>query len=196
MTFQALGSTRSNCSQLAASRSASRAFTFASVIALTTVSACATSGSGAASPSGGEHPLVGSPAPSFDLPAQSGGARASLGDTQGKVVLVDFWATWCGPCKASFPKYQALAKKFDGKVVVIGISEDDEADGIKGFAQETGATFPLAWDSGKSVASSYKPESMPTSFIVDKNGLVRFVHSGFREGDEKEIESQVASLLE
>jgi peroxiredoxin len=156
---------------------------------------CDEGGKGAATPSG-NHPLVGKPAPEFSLPAQSGAKRASLESEQGKVVLVDFWATWCGPCKASFPKYEALAKKYSDGVAVIGIAEDDESDGIKAFAAETGATFPLAWDAEKSVAASYRPESMPTSFIVDKNGLVRFVHSGFRDGEEKEIEAQLKSLIE
>jgi cytochrome c biogenesis protein CcmG, thiol:disulfide interchange protein DsbE len=167
----------------------------AAVLAVSVTGCDAGAGPGAASP-GGKHPLIDNPAPAFDLPAQSGGKRASLEKAQGKVVLVDFWATWCGPCRASFPKYEAIAKKFEDDVVVIGISEDDEADGIADFAKETGATFTLAWDSQKSVAGSYKPDSMPTSFIVDKNGLVRFVHSGFRAGEEKEIEAQVKSLIE
>jgi thiol-disulfide isomerase/thioredoxin len=156
---------------------------------------CDEGGQGARSP-GGHHPLVGKPAPEFSLAAQSGGKRASLEGAQGKVLLVDFWATWCGPCKASFPKYEALAQKYADDVVIVGISEDDESDGIKAFAAETGATFLLAWDAEKSVAGSYRPDSMPTSFIVDKNGLVRFVHSGFRDGEEKEIEAQLKSLIE
>jgi cytochrome c biogenesis protein CcmG/thiol:disulfide interchange protein DsbE len=73
---------------------------------------------------------------------------------------------------------------------------DDESDGIQGFAQQTGATFPLAWDKQKGVAASYHPDSMPTSFIIDKKGLVRFVHSGFHDGDETQIESQLKSLME
>jgi thiol-disulfide isomerase/thioredoxin len=167
-------------------------------LSLLAVVSCAASacdmGAGAASP-GGANPMIGSPAPSFDLPAQSGGSRASLESAHGKVVLVDFWATWCGPCRASFPKYQALAKRYSNDVVVIGISEDDDADGIKDFAKGTGATFTLAWDAQKAVASNYRPDSMPTSFLIDKNGLVRFVHLGFREGDEKDIEAELKSLL-
>jgi len=150
---------------------------------------------GASSASGSKHPLIGSPAPDFDLPAQSGGRRATLGAASGKVALVDFWATWCEPCRVSFPHYEALAKKFGGDVVVVGISEDDEPDGIKAFAKETGATFPLAWDANKNVAAGYHPDSMPTSFLVDKNKLVRFVHDGFRPGDESVIEDQVKELL-
>ena len=155
---------------------------------------CGTGGRVAEAPGGGHHPLLGKSAPGFDLPAQSGSRRASLASAEGKVVLVDFWATWCGPCKASFPKYEALAKKYSDRVAVLGISEDDESDDIKAFATETGATFPLAWDAEKNVARSYRPDSMPTSFLIDKEGLVRFVHSGFRDGEEKEIEAQLRSL--
>lgn len=165
-------------------------------MAALSTSACDKGGAGAASPDGDKHALLGSPAPEFDLPAQSGGKRASLADAKGKVVLVDFWATWCAPCKASFPKYQAIVSKYGGAVVLLGLSEDDEADGIGAFAKETGVTFPLAWDKDKSVASSYQPGSMPTSFLVDKNGLVRFVHAGFREGDEARVEAELKSLLE
>jgi cytochrome c biogenesis protein CcmG/thiol:disulfide interchange protein DsbE len=158
------------------------------------LAACDKGPAGAASPAGDQHPLVGSPAPAFDLEAQSGGKRGSLAAAEGKVALVDFWATWCAPCKASFPKYEALARKYGDSVVVIGISEDDEADGIRDFAKETGATFTLAWDKDKSVASAYRPSSMPTSYIVDKNGLVRFVHTGFRNGDEIVLDRELKSL--
>jgi cytochrome c biogenesis protein CcmG, thiol:disulfide interchange protein DsbE len=157
-------------------------------------SGCDGAGAGVQSP-GGNHPLTGKAAPAFALRAQSGGKHVSLEDARGKVALVDFWATWCGPCKASFPKYQALAQKYSDDLVVIGVSEDDEADGIQEFARDTGATFPLAWDGDKGVAKEYRPGSMPTSFIIDKEGVVRFVHSGFREGEDKTIETQVKSLM-
>jgi cytochrome c biogenesis protein CcmG/thiol:disulfide interchange protein DsbE len=158
--------------------------------------ACGGGGGGGAKSAESGHPLVGSPAPDFDLPAQSGGKRASIAAAKGKVALVDFWATWCGPCRASFPKYQALSDKYGDRLAIIGIAEDDEPDGIEEFAKSTGASFTLAWDSGKSVAGSYQPETMPTSYLVDSNGLVRYVHAGFREGDEQTIDEKIKSLLE
>ena len=175
-------------------RSPSRRALFALLLLGLVSAGCEKGGTGASSAEG-NHPLVGSPAPDFDLEAQGGGERASLASASGKVVLVDFWATWCVPCRASFPKYQALAEKYEGKVVVYGISEDDEPDDIGGFVKETGVKFPVAWDSKKSVASGYKPETMPTLFIVDPNGLVRFVHTGFHDGDEADVEAKIKTLL-
>lgn len=151
-------------------------------------------GGGPSAAAGEEHALVGVKAPDFDLAAQSGGERASLSEHAGKVVIVDFWATWCKPCKQSFPFYQSLVEKHGGEVVVLGIAEDDEPAGIEAFAEETGVKFPLAWDDGKSVAKSYDPKSMPTSYLIDRNGIVREVHDGFRDGDEKVIEAEVAEL--
>jgi thiol-disulfide isomerase/thioredoxin len=150
---------------------------------------------GAESASADEHSLVGSPAPDFELAAENGKKPASLAAAKGKVILVDFWATWCAPCKASFPKWEALSRKYDD-LAVIGISEDDEKDDIGAFVKETGASFAIGWDGDKGVASAYKPGTMPTAFLIDKNGLVRYVHSGFRAGDEKLIDAKVKSLLE
>jgi peroxiredoxin len=76
----------------------------------------------------------------------------------------------------------------------VGVSQDDEAEGIAAFRSETGATFPIVWDDGKSVAKSYDPPSMPTAYVIDKNGIVRFVHVGYRPGDEATLEEEVRSL--
>ena len=173
---------------------------FVMLVALAVASASLTGCGGSMGPAssaaeGGDHPLLGAKSPDFELAAQSGGDHVSLGSEAGKVVIVDFWATWCDPCKESFPHYQAMVDKFGGKLAVIGISVDDEPDGIKDFAKQTGAKFPLAWDEGQALSRQYEPSTMPTSFIIDKSGVVRFVHSGFHSGEEKEIEQQVESLL-
>jgi peroxiredoxin len=152
-------------------------------------------GGGAKSGGGDEHPLIGSAAPSFELPSPSGG-KVSLSDVSGKVAIIDFWASWCEPCKESFPHYQSMSQKFSGELAVVGISEDDEADKIPPFAKLTGVTFPLCWDDGKAMSEAYNPPTMPTSYIVDKSGIVRFVHVGFHSGDEAEIERNVQSLMQ
>jgi cytochrome c biogenesis protein CcmG, thiol:disulfide interchange protein DsbE len=152
-------------------------------------------GANSAGGTGDEHPLIGSAAPSFELPAATGSGKISLSDTSGKVAIIDFWATWCEPCQESFPHYEAMSRKFGSDFAIIGISEDDDKSKIPDFAKKTGATFPLAWDDGKAMSEAYNPPTMPTSYIVDKSGIVRFVHVGFHNGDEAAIEGNVQSLM-
>jgi cytochrome c biogenesis protein CcmG/thiol:disulfide interchange protein DsbE len=142
-----------------------------------------------------EHPLLGAPAPDFELPSADGKRRVGLAEQSGKVVIVDFWATWCEPCRASFPAYQRLVDEFGGKLAVIGVSVDEEPSGIAAFAASTGVKFPLAWDEGQGAAKSYQPPTMPTSFVVDAHGVVRFVHAGFTVGDEAQLKTEVSSLF-
>jgi cytochrome c biogenesis protein CcmG, thiol:disulfide interchange protein DsbE len=179
----------------------SRAKRLLSIIALGFSSAaCGGAGAGSSgakdAAQGAEHTLVGAAAPDFDLAAQHGAKRVSLEANAGKVRIVDFWATWCEPCKESFPAYQKLEDKFSEGLVIIGLSVDDEPDGIEAFAKETGVKFPLAWDEGQAISARYEPPTMPTSYVVDKKGIVRHVHAGFRSGDEEEIEKVVSTLLE
>jgi cytochrome c biogenesis protein CcmG, thiol:disulfide interchange protein DsbE len=145
----------------------------------------------------GKHELLNNPAPPVGGETVNGKGKVSLDQWKGKVVLVDFWATWCEPCKKSFPKLEELRVKYGASgLEIVGVSEDDEDGGaIKKFAETYGAKFPLLWDKDKSLAGKYKPPNMPSSFLVDKNGVVRHVHLKYRDGDEKEIEQEVKSLL-
>ena len=142
------------------------------------------------------HPLIGNPSPSFAVDSVNGKGKVSTAGLSGKVVIVDFWATWCEPCKKSFPKLQDLNARYkaDG-LAVVGVSEDDDKGGIKEFANSFGADFPLLWDSDKSIAGKWEPGSMPATFIIDRKGLVRFMHHGYHDGEELEIEKEVKSLL-
>ena len=163
------------------------------------LSACGeSSGGGADSASGQNHELIGKPAPSFSVASANGKGKADLASLKGKVVIVDFWATWCGPCKESFPKLQELYTKYSSNgVEIVGLSEDDDnSPQIAEFGQAHGAVkFPIGWDSAKSIAGQYKPPTMPTSFIIDKNGIVRFAHVGYHDNDEAEIEKELKTLL-
>jgi len=156
---------------------------------------CGGAGGGGAGSPGASHPLVGGPAPAFELRAVSGGAAESLQAHAGKVVIVDFWATWCEPCKQSFPAYQRLLSELGSELVIIGVSQDDDAKSIPGFVAETGAKFPIVWDDGKSVAKAYDPPTMPTAFVIDKSGIARFVHVGYRAGDETVLAEEARSLM-
>lgn len=143
--------------------------------------------------------MIGNPAPDFHVTAVTGSKEPiSLGALHGQVVLLDFWGTFCEPCKKSFPKLEELNRKYAASGLrIIGISEDEEEDKdkIPEFARAYAANFPLAWDDGKSAARRYKPETMPSSFLIDKDGVVRFVHVGYHEGEETEIDGEVRGLL-
>ncbi len=166
------------------------------VLALASLGGCAGGAGGSgASPSGASHPLVGAPAPGFQLRDVSGAGDQTLEAYAGKVLVVDFWATWCEPCRQSFPAYQKLVSAMGGDLVIVGISQDDDAKGIPAFLSETGAKFPVAWDDAKAAAKAYDPPTMPTAFVVDKSGIIRFVHVGYRAGDEATLEEEVRSLL-
>jgi peroxiredoxin len=145
------------------------------------------------SPENGE--TVGAQAPDFSLAPVGGGAPVGPAALVGKVVIVDFWATWCGPCRQSFPAYQRLLGKFDGKLAVIGVSVDESPDGIAKFKSETGVSFPLVWDQGQAVAASYKPGTMPTAFVIDRAGIVHSIHQGFHAHEEASLEQEIRSLL-
>ncbi len=143
--------------------------------------------------------LVGNPAPDFSVaPVAGSRSPVSLKQLHGKVVLVDFWGTFCTPCKSSFPKLQALNAKYAGSgLQIVGISEDEAEDKgkIPAFASTYGARFAIAWDEDRSISQRYQPETMPSSFLIDKKGIVRFTHVGYRDGDEVQIEKEIQDLL-
>ena len=122
---------------------------------------------------------------------------AALPNTKGQVLLIDFWASWCAPCKASFPCLNRLHGKYAAQgLVVIGIGVDDDAAKFKAFAGKMGAKFLLAHDSAHQVADFFSPPSMPTSYLVDRKGVIRHVHTGFHgEKTEADYTREIEALL-
>ena len=149
----------------------------------------------ASSGSGDGHAEVGKPAPELSVQTLNDKGKISLDSMQGKVVVVDFWATWCGPCKQSFPKLEALSKKVSDKVVIVGVSVDDEKKGIVEFAKENGASFAIGWDEGHTIANRWKVGTMPTTFIVDATGKVRHIHDGYHDGETDVMEKELNVLV-
>src|SRR3954471_3110738 len=137
---------------------------------------------------------VGKPAPALSIQTRNGKGNVSLDSLSGKIAVVDFWATWCGPCKKSFPKLEELAKQNAGKVQVVGISGDDSKDGVADWAKAQGATFPIAWDDNHAIAKTWKVEKMPTTYILDGTGTVRFVHEAYHDGEGDVIGKELAQL--
>jgi thiol-disulfide isomerase/thioredoxin len=114
-------------------------------------------------------------------------------------VIVDFWATFCDPCRKSFPAYQELVDKYAGDLAVIAVSVDDPedvtVDDVKKFASDLGVSFAIVWDKDKKTASQYNPPKMPTSYIIDKDGVLQHIHAGYESGEADKIDAEVSKLL-
>ena len=116
---------------------------------------------------------------------------------KGKVVIVDFWASWCGPCKDSFPVMNELQKKYSDKgVVFIAVNEDEEKSDMQDFLKANAATFTVVRDAKQKLVGVAGIQTMPSSFVFDETGKLRFTHNGFHGAQtRKEYEQQIESLL-
>lgn len=143
--------------------------------------------------SGGGKPTLGERAPGFQL-LDVDGAVIRLEDFRGRPVLVNFWATWCGPCKSAMRALDDLATRSAGRVRVVGLSVDDEPDAIAEFARSLQLRFPIAWDRGLVTANRYRPATMPSTFVIDARGVVRHELHGWHEGDVAILEGVISDL--
>ncbi|MCF7971978.1 MAG: TlpA family protein disulfide reductase [Methylococcaceae bacterium] len=135
-------------------------------------------------------------APEFSLPQLSSGKMNSLSQYRGKVIYLDFWASWCAPCRTSFPLLEKLyqANKDKG-FALVAINMDEDLEAANSFLKSYPATFDILRDAEGKWADDYGVETMPTSFIIDKKGIVRHIHSGFAKDDIADIEKIVTKLL-
>lgn len=113
----------------------------------------------------------------------------------GKVTLVHFFASWCAPCAKSMPELDALYKKHGGRVAVVAIGEDDDESDMRAYVSQLGVMFTVLFDAAKAKATRWRPQTMPTTFVVDARGGVRFTHAGYRDGDADTLEAEVTRLL-
>jgi cytochrome c biogenesis protein CcmG/thiol:disulfide interchange protein DsbE len=137
----------------------------------------------------------GAPLPEIGL-ADLAGRPVNLGSLKGKVVIVDFWASWCAPCKQEMPVLERLWQKYKGRgLVIVGVSVDQDGANVGTFIKQLKVSFPIVHDKAHGVADRFHPPRMPSSYIVDRNGIVRHVHGGFRAADAASIEAEVSALL-
>jgi thiol-disulfide isomerase/thioredoxin len=137
----------------------------------------------------------GEPPPAIDMPDQAG-KKVDLNQLKGKVVLIDFWASWCGPCKQEMPVLEELHKKYakDG-LVIVGVNIDNNPKKMNNFLKGTPATFRIVHDPKLRIAAKYEPNTMPSSYFVGRDGKIRYVHEGFRKKDASELEERIKTLL-
>jgi thiol-disulfide isomerase/thioredoxin len=118
------------------------------------------------------------------------------GSLKGKIVVVDFWASWCLPCAKSFPVLNELQKKYGDRLVVVAVNVDEQASKMESFMKKHAVSFTVVRDAEQKLVAVAEPATMPTSFILDGKGKVRFLHNGFHgEDTRKEYVTEIESLL-
>ena len=139
--------------------------------------------------------LTGSSAPDFALKSSSG-ENLRLSEFRGDVVMVNFWATWCGPCRQEMPLLDELYSRY-GRVgfSLLGVNIDDNELKAMEMVSDLGVTFPVLFDSSKTVSELYEVNAMPVTVLIDREGTVRYVHLGYKPGYEEKYLDQIRSLL-
>ena len=126
-----------------------------------------------------------------------GGKAVQLSQLKGSVVVVDFWASWCAPCREELPVLEALYQKYREKgLVVVGVNQDADEAKMAKFLRAKPLSFPIVHDAEGAVARRYAPPKMPSSYVIDRKGLIRHVHAGFRASDKDELERELKALLD
>ena len=134
-------------------------------------------------------------APDFTLRTMNG-PNLRLAEQRGRVVMVNFWATWCGPCRQEMPQLDRLYQKYRASgFVLLGVNVDDDARKAADVAAKLGVSFPVLLDTDKAVSKLYDLSTMPSTVLIDREGKVRYVHRGYLTGYEDNYDKQIRELL-
>lgn len=135
------------------------------------------------------------PAPDFTLKSRSG-KNLKLSEYAGNVVLLNFWASWCGPCRKEMPLLNDLHNKYEALgFVVLGVNVEEQSSQAKSFIADNPVDFPILFDSTNTVSKLYDVIAMPTTVMIDRNGAVRYLHKGYKSGDGKKYKKIVKKLI-
>ena len=139
--------------------------------------------------------MEGQPAPDFALKSSTG-KNLRLSEYRGDVVMINFWATWCGPCRQEMPLLDELYARYQRVGFnLLGVNIDDDSRRAMRMVDELGVNFPVLFDAGKEVSKLYEVDAMPVTILVDREGTVRYVHHGYKPGYENAYLDQIRSLL-
>jgi len=139
--------------------------------------------------------LEGQAAPDFVLKSATG-ENLRLSEHRGEVVMINFWATWCGPCRQEMPLLDDLYSRYQRVgFSLLGVNIDDDSGKAMKMVQELGVSFPVLFDERKEVSRQYAVEAMPVTVLVDRTGTVRHVHHGYKPGYEEKYLTEIRSLL-
>ena len=135
------------------------------------------------------------PAPDFHLQARDG-TQISLADLKGQVVMINFWATWCGPCRQEMPQLEALYQRYSSLgFSLLGVNVEDDPKGAEAWLEETPVSFPILFDSDNRVTKLYDVVAMPSTVLVDRSGNMRYLHHGYKPGYENDYQNQIRELI-
>ena len=134
-------------------------------------------------------------APDFALPARDGG-DVRLSELKGQVVMINFWATWCGPCRQEMPLLQQLHAKYEPLgFTLLGVNVESDSVAAQSWLKAVPVTFAILFDRSNEVAGRFGVEGMPSTVFVDRAGNVRYVHRGYKPGDEAKYADTIRSLV-
>jgi len=142
---------------------------------------------------------VGQEAPPLRGARVIGDGPHDVGEARGRVTIIHFWATFCAPCRTSLREFQSLADRYKNRVAIIAVSVDDAQDvmvtDVRDFAVQAGARYSIVWDQDRETADRYQPPRLPTTYVIDRYGIVRHIHPGHTSEDAASIGEEVTRLL-
>ena len=134
-------------------------------------------------------------APSFTLPSRSGD-MVSLEQLRGQVVMLNFWASWCGPCRQEMPLLDQMHKRYSSLgFTLLGVNVEANTQDAERWLAETPVSFPVLFDKDSKVSKLYNVSAMPSTVLIDRKGNLRYLHRGYKPGDESEYLNQIRALL-
>lgn len=134
-------------------------------------------------------------APNFALKSADG-TNVRLSEARGQVVMINFWATWCGPCRQEMPILNDLYKRYrNAGFLLLGVNTERNPAEARAMAAKLGVQFPILFDTDKTASRLYEVTAMPYTVLVDRNGKIRYRHRGYVPGTEREYETQIRELL-
>jgi len=140
-------------------------------------------------------PAIGDKAPDFTL-RSSIGKNLKLSEYRGQVVMINFWATWCAPCRQEMPQLNRLYVQYQrAGFALLGLNVDDNPKAAQAVVDQLSLGFPVLFDAAKQVSGRYDIDAMPSTLLIDRGGVVRYLHRGYRSGVESEYEAKIRELL-
>jgi peroxiredoxin len=138
---------------------------------------------------------TGGPAPQFTLGSKAG-QSVSLAQYKGQVVMLNFWASWCGPCRQEMPLLESIYKKYNRLgFTMIGVNVEPDSNAANEWLKQTPVSFPILYDKDSKVSKMYDVAGMPSTVIIDRAGKVRVLHRGYKPGDENEYLDSIRTLV-